>query len=116
MYPNRFVTKKTAPMKCIREFLRSPKPLGRVVDQLARARRGPETRSREAKDEVLSEWSSALAANLCPPACAYLGFMFRGVTANRAQGTISNELRFFFSYFPTRLTLKILAGSGDLSF
>ncbi len=60
MYPNRFVTKKTAPMKCIREFLRSPKPLGRVVDQLARARRGPETRSREAKDEVLSEWSSAI--------------------------------------------------------
>ena len=38
--------------------------------------------------------------------------MFRGVTTNRAQGTISNELRFFFSYFPTHLTLKILAGSG----
>jgi hypothetical protein len=27
-----------------------------------------------------SEWS-ALAANLCPPASAYLGVMFRGVTS-----------------------------------
>jgi hypothetical protein len=61
-------------------------------------------------EPIASRWL-ALAA-ICPPSCAYLQLMFRGVTpANRAQGTISNDLRCFFSYFepvPGELSFRFL--------